>query len=132
MTSAPVAGVNGTTMVTARDGYGAWALQIDAAANAANATSARSIFMSLIIAPMNERLVVNDPDRLDFRVHRAAMVDPEVLEREMRRIFDVCWIYAGHESEVRAPGDFITRSLCGRPVILSRDSDNRVRVFLNV
>ena len=88
--------------------------------------------MSLIIAPMNERLVVNDPDRLDFRVHRAAMVDPGVLEREMRRIFDMCWIYAGHESEVRAPGDFVTRSLCGRPVILSRDSDNRVRVFLNV
>jgi p-cumate 2,3-dioxygenase alpha subunit len=77
-------------------------------------------------------LVLNDPDRLDFRVHRAAMVDPEVLEREMRRIFDVCWIYAGHESEVKAAGDFVTRNLCGRPIILCRDSASKVRVFLNV
>jgi p-cumate 2,3-dioxygenase alpha subunit len=76
--------------------------------------------------------VRNDPDRLDFRVHRASMVDPEVLAQEMRRIFDVCWIYAGHESEVRAPGDFVTRTLCGRPIILCRDSAGRIRVFLNV
>jgi p-cumate 2,3-dioxygenase alpha subunit len=81
---------------------------------------------------VSEKLVVNDPKALDFRVHRSAMVDPAVLEREMRRIFDVCWIYAGHESEVRAPGDFVTRSLCGRPVILTRDSASKIRVFLNV
>ncbi len=82
---------------------------------------------------MNDQdLVVNDPANLDFRVHRAAMVDPSVLEREMRRIFDVCWIYAGHESEVRAAGDFVTRTLCGRPIILCRDSAARLRVFLNV
>jgi p-cumate 2,3-dioxygenase alpha subunit len=80
---------------------------------------------------MNE-FVVHDPAALDFRVHRAAMVDPAVLEREMRRIFDVCWIYAGHESEVRGPGDFVTRMLCGRPVILCRDSAGKLRVFLNV
>ncbi len=77
-------------------------------------------------------LVHHDAARADFRVHRAALVDPAVLEAEMRRIFDVCWIYAGHESEVRAPGDFVTRTLCGRPVILARDSDNKIRVFLNV
>jgi p-cumate 2,3-dioxygenase alpha subunit len=77
-------------------------------------------------------LVRNDPDRLDFRVHRAAMVDAAVLEDEMRRIFDVCWIYAGHESEVREAGDFVTRTLCGRPIILCRDSAAKLRVFLNV
>ena len=81
---------------------------------------------------MSERYVVNDPQGLDFRVHRSAMVDARVLEDEMRRIFDRCWIYAGHESEVRAPGDFVTRAICGRPIILSRDSTNAVRVFINV
>src|SRR6185369_1271743 len=69
---------------------------------------------------VSDKLVINDPGRLDFRVHRAAMVDPAVLEREMRRIFDACWIYAGHESEVTAPGDFVTRTLCGRPILMSR------------
>src|SRR5512142_2227043 len=82
---------------------------------------------------MNEfRHVIQDPARGDFRVHRAAMVDPAVREREMRRIFDVCWINAGHASEVRAAGDFVTRTLCGRPVILCRDGGAKVRVFLNV
>jgi phenylpropionate dioxygenase-like ring-hydroxylating dioxygenase large terminal subunit len=77
-------------------------------------------------------IVVNRPDREDFRVHRSAMVDPDLLVLERQRIFDRCWIYAGHESEVRAPGDFVTRTLCERPVILCRDSANKVRVFLNV
>src|SRR5947209_9198914 len=81
---------------------------------------------------MNDRpLVLNDPAALQFQVNRATMVDPEILELERRRIFDVCWIYVGHESEVRAPGDFKTRSVCGRPVIFSRDGKNELRVFLN-
>ena len=66
-----------------------------------------------------------------FQVHRSTLVDPRILELEQRRIFDVCWIYVGHESEVRAPGDFKTRTICGRPVILCRDNKNNVRVFLN-
>ena len=80
----------------------------------------------------NLPLVVNDPARFDFRVRRSAMVDAAVLEQEMRRIFDRCWIYAGHASEVRLPGDFVTRSICGRPIMLCRDSAGAIRVFLNV
>lgn len=76
-------------------------------------------------------LVINEPEAMHFQVHRSTLVDPRILELEQRRIFDVCWIYVGHESEVRAPGDFRTRTLCGRPVILCRDSQNNVRVFLN-
>src|SRR5438105_12245454 len=77
------------------------------------------------------RLVVNEPKAMRFEVNRAALVDPAILELERRRIFDTCWIYVGHESEVRAPGDFKTRTLCGRPILLCRDSRNEVKVFLN-
>ena len=81
---------------------------------------------------MNDRpLVLNDPQAPSFQVNRSSMVDPGILELERRRVFDVCWIYVGHESEVRAPGDFRTRTVCGRPVIFCRDSKNAVRVFLN-
>jgi len=81
---------------------------------------------------MNDhRLVINEPESMRFAVHRSTLVEPRILELEQRRIFDVCWIYVGHESEVRAPGDFRTRTICGRPVILCRDSRNEVRVFLN-
>src|SRR5689334_1359437 len=91
----------------------------------------RRITMVLPTAMNDRPLVRNDPAALDFRVNRAAMVDPAILELERGRIFDVCWIYAGHESEVRAPGDFKTRTVCGRPVIFCRDGKNAIRVFLN-
>jgi phenylpropionate dioxygenase-like ring-hydroxylating dioxygenase large terminal subunit len=76
-------------------------------------------------------LVIADAAKQDFRVHRSTLVDPAILELERRRIFDVCWIYAGHESEIREPGDFKTRDVAGRPVIFCRDSHDAVRVFLN-
>jgi len=79
----------------------------------------------------DHRLVVNEPESMRFQVHRSTLVDPHILELEQRRIFEMCWIYVGHESEVRAPGDFKTRTICGRPVILCRDNKNNVRVFLN-
>lgn len=77
-------------------------------------------------------LVINDTANHDFQVNRRAMVDPEVLAAEMRKIFDTCWIYVGHESEVRDAGDFKTRNVCGRPIIFCRDSQSHIRVFLNV
>ncbi len=77
------------------------------------------------------RLVINEPQAHRFQVNRAALVDPAIFEREQRSIFDVCWIYVGHESEVREPGDFKTRTLCGRPVLFCRDNAGKARVFLN-
>ena len=77
------------------------------------------------------QLVVNEPQAFRFEVNRAALVDPAIHELEQRRIFERCWIYVGHESELGAPGDFKTRTIAGRPVILCRNSENRVRVFLN-
>src|SRR6266571_7655097 len=84
------------------------------------------------IRMMNDRpLILNDPQAQSFAVSRSTMVDPQILEIERRRIFDICWIYVGHDSEIRSPGDFKTRTVCGRPVIFCRDSRNGLRVFLN-
>jgi phenylpropionate dioxygenase-like ring-hydroxylating dioxygenase large terminal subunit len=77
------------------------------------------------------RLVLNDREAQRFEINRAALVDPAIFAAERERIFERCWLYVGHESEVRAPGDFCTRSVCGRPLILCRDSQNALRVFLN-
>ncbi len=79
----------------------------------------------------DSRLVIDDGAAHDFRVHRSTLVDPAILAQERQLIFDTCWIYVGHESEIREPGDFQTRNVAGRPVIFSRDSQGRVRVFLN-
>ncbi len=78
------------------------------------------------------RYVRNDPANQDFQVNRRALVEDEVLNDEFKHIFDKCWIYAGHESEIKNKGDFKTRSVCGRPIILCRDANEKIRVYLNV
>jgi phenylpropionate dioxygenase-like ring-hydroxylating dioxygenase large terminal subunit len=66
-----------------------------------------------------------------FRVNRAALVDETVLARERKEIFDRCWLYVGHTSEVPDQGDFRARTVAGRPLVLWRGNDGAVRVFLN-
>ena len=80
--------------------------------------------MSAVAADaVNEPYVAEDEKRGLFRVNRRVFVDPAVLERERRLIFDRCWLYVGHESEVAKPGDFLTRSVGGRELIFVRGKD---------
>jgi p-cumate 2,3-dioxygenase subunit alpha len=78
-----------------------------------------------------EELVVDDPERGVFRVHRSVMTSDDVLELERERIFERCWLYVGHESEVPGRGDFHRRRIAGRPLIVWRGSDGTVRVLEN-
>jgi benzoate/toluate 1,2-dioxygenase alpha subunit len=77
------------------------------------------------------RLVVEDWDGLTFRVNRAAYRSPEVFQAERARVWARTWLYLGHETEIAAPDDFLTRTLGGRPLIFCRDSGGQVRAFLN-
>ena len=74
-------------------------------------------------------LVVEDLQNLTFQVNRKVFVSPEILEDENRTIFDHCWIYVGHASELEEPGDFKTRHVAGRPVIFCRDRKGEVRAL---
>ncbi len=58
--------------------------------------------------------------------------DPEIYRLEMDAIFTRCWLFVAHESEVPAPGDYVTRSMGEHPVIVARGEDGRIRVLLNV
>ena len=42
-----------------------------------------------------------EPDR----VHRTVYTDQEIFDREIEQIFEKVWVYCGHESQVKAPGD---------------------------
>jgi p-cumate 2,3-dioxygenase alpha subunit len=77
------------------------------------------------------RFVIDDRETPRFRVHRSAMVEPEILEEERRLIFDRSWLYVGHESELPKPHDFRARNVGGRPIIMSRHTDGSLRVFVN-
>ena len=65
------------------------------------------------------------------RVHRRVYTDPAVFERELERIFRRVWLWLGHESQLRAPGDFFTARLAGEPVIVARHSDGEIHAFHN-
>src|SRR5207344_3100026 len=52
------------------------------------------------------------------RVHRRVYTDPQIFELEMERLFGRAWLFVGHESQVRTPGDFITTDLGRYPVIM--------------
>jgi benzoate/toluate 1,2-dioxygenase alpha subunit len=75
--------------------------------------------------------VIDDRETPRFRVRRSTMVASEILDEERRQIFDRSWLYVGHESEIPAPHDFRTRSVGGRPIILTRHTDGSVQVFIN-
>jgi p-cumate 2,3-dioxygenase subunit alpha len=77
-------------------------------------------------------LVIDDPRRGVFRVHRSALRAPAILEQEWERLFDQVWLYVGHESEIEQPGDYRRRTIARRPVLFVRGSDSKVRVLLNV
>ena len=79
----------------------------------------------------DESFILEDADAGLFRVNRRAFTDVQCLEQERRRIFDKCWIYVGHESEVPHTGDYRSRNVAGRPLVLVRGDDNILRVLLN-
>lgn len=76
-------------------------------------------------------LLVDDPQRGVFRVHRSTMTSDEVLALERERIFERCWLYVGHESEVAQRGSYRRRQVAGRPLFIIRGSDGAVRVLQN-
>lgn len=77
------------------------------------------------------QLVVEDAAGGSFRVHRSTMTSPEICELERERIFDRCWLYVGHDSEIPRPGDYRRRTVAERPLFLIRGRDGRARVFFN-
>jgi p-cumate 2,3-dioxygenase alpha subunit len=77
------------------------------------------------------KAVVDDPEGSRFKVHRKVFIDEAVLQLERDIIFDHCWLYLGHTSEVATPNHFVTRKVVGRPLILTRDGDGQLRAFFN-
>ena len=72
-----------------------------------------------------------DPAQRIFKVARRNFVDHDIWEAEKERIFDRCWLYLGHSSELPKPGDFISRSVAGRGILFTRDAKGQLRALLN-
>jgi p-cumate 2,3-dioxygenase alpha subunit len=78
-----------------------------------------------------DEMVIDDKERGVFRVRRASMTSEEILAIERERIFDQCWLYLGHESELVDRGDYRRRVVNGRSIIFVRSGDGAIRAFHN-
>ena len=65
------------------------------------------------------------------RVHRAVYADPAIFELEMERIFGRAWLMVGHESQVKAPGDYFTTRMGRESVIVIRNSEKEIAILIN-
>ncbi len=68
-----------------------------------------------------------EPDR----VHRTVYTDQEIFDREIEQIFEKIWVYCGHESQVKAPGDYYTVQIGRQPMIMVRDRAGAINVLHN-
>jgi phenylpropionate dioxygenase-like ring-hydroxylating dioxygenase large terminal subunit len=64
---------------------------------------------------------------VDNRVY----TDPRIYEREVERIFNRTWLFAGHASEARTEGDYFTTTLLGQPLLIVRGKGGAIRAFYN-
>lgn len=67
----------------------------------------------------------------EFLVSRRAFTDKGILDAERQHIFEKCWLYVCHESEIAKNNDFITRQIGGRELLISRDNGGDVHAFFN-
>src|SRR5512132_2078264 len=67
----------------------------------------------------------------DDRIHASLYTDPRIFADEMERIFRRGWVFVGHDSEIPRPGDFVTRSIGGEPVIMVREAEGAVAILVN-
>lgn len=65
------------------------------------------------------------------RVHRDVYTNAEIFRLEMERIYDRVWIYVGHDSQLRKPGDYLTTRIGLHPVIVTRQEDGAIAVVHN-
>lgn len=76
-------------------------------------------------------LIIDNTDKFEFMVPRKAFVADEILEMERKKIFDKCWLFLGHESELTEKGVYKRRRVGGRELIFNKDADGIINAFLN-
>jgi phenylpropionate dioxygenase-like ring-hydroxylating dioxygenase large terminal subunit len=57
---------------------------------------------------------------------------PDFLAREQEAIFARDWIMLGRAGRLAKPGDYLTAEIAGRPILVIRDRDGRLRALSNV
>jgi choline monooxygenase len=72
-----------------------------------------------------------DPE-FSYTIPAHLYFDPGVLEEEKSRIFRKSWQLAGHASDLRLPGSYVTVEVAGQQVAVVRGKAGELSAFFNV
>ena len=64
-------------------------------------------------------------------ISREIFVNEDIYRQEQERVFAQAWLFVGHESQITKPGDYFVSSMGEESVILCRDREDRIQIFLN-
>jgi choline monooxygenase len=59
-------------------------------------------------------------------------VDPRIADLEGQTVFTHSWQVAGRAEQVERPGQFVTATITGEPIVVVRGADGQLRAFYNV
>jgi len=58
--------------------------------------------------------------------------DTRIADLELQNVFSRTWQAVGRMEQVEKPGQYVTATVAGEPVVVVRGSDNKLRAFFNV
>src|SRR5271163_3364602 len=91
--------------------------------NGMNGTSIEHIIASYnAAAPLTEASTIPAP----------WYVDPRIAELEAKTVFSNTWQLVGRAEQVEKPGQFISTTIAGEPIVVVRGNDHILRAMYNV
>ena len=67
-----------------------------------------------------------------FTIPAAWYIDPRVADLETQTVFSKTWQMIGRAGQVANPGQFVTATVAGEPIVAVRAADGQLRAFYNV
>jgi choline monooxygenase len=81
-----------------------------------------------ILASYNAAAALQDA----YTIPAAWYTDARIAQLELQNVFSRTWQAVGRTAQVEKPGQYVTASVAGEPIVAVRGSDGKLRAFYNV
>lgn len=88
----------------------------------------RELSVAEILNSYNDQAPLSDA----FTIPATWYVDPRIAELERLTVFSKSWQVIGRTDQVEKPGQFVTATIAGEPIVAVRGADGQLRAFFNV
>src|ERR1700745_3085224 len=88
----------------------------------------RPISIEEILARYNDKAPLSEA----FTIPAPWYVDPRIADLEAQTVFINTWQVVGRADQVERPGQFVTATIAGEPIVAVRGADGQLRAFYNV